>query len=79
MTHYYFATDGNWGDHTDLVVIDEDETDAHFFDSIESTTDSNRSAFAEWFKNNDHDKEANTDDEFGCDVCDKWEDGDLDD
>lgn len=78
MTHFYFAADGNWGDHTDLVVIDEDETDTHFFESIESTTDSNRSAFAEWFKYNDHDLVPNEDGEFGCDLCDKWEEGNLD-
>ncbi len=78
MTHFYFAQDGNWGDHTDLVVIDEDETDAHFFDSIELTTDNNRADFAEWFKNNDHSKAPNDKWRFGCDLCDNWKDGDLD-
>jgi hypothetical protein len=76
MSNYYFAEDGNWGDHTDLVVIDEDEVDAHFFDSAENTTDSERSRFAAWYKENDHEREEPEDDYgLGCAVCDKWERG----
>jgi hypothetical protein len=77
MPNFYFAEDGNWGDHTNLVVIDEDETNEHFWESIECTTDTERSKFAEWFKNNDHELQPNSNDEFGCDLCDKWELGDL--
>lgn len=73
MTNFYFAEDGNWGDHTDLVVIDEDEIDEHFWSSVEMTTDSERRAFAEWFKNNDHELQSNEDENFGCDLCDNWE------
>lgn len=77
MPNFYFAEDGNWGDHTNLVVIDEDEIDEHFWASIEYTTDSERSKFAEWFKNNEHDLQPNSNGEFGCDLCDKWELGNL--
>jgi len=79
MPNFYFAEDGNWGDHTNLVVIDEDETSEHFWESINNTTDNERSAFAGWFKNNDHDLESNFDGYFGCSICDKWELGDLED
>ena len=68
MAKLYFADDGNYGDATDLVVVDLDTLDEHLTDSVETyTTDNSRLAFVKWFMDNDH-KALETDYE-PCDLC----------
>lgn len=82
MSYFYFATDGNYGDADDLVVVEADDLDPHFLEVVDNgITDSERQPYAKWFQDNDHEPEP-TDYEHGissglCSVCDHWENGDL--
>jgi hypothetical protein len=77
MTDFYFADDGNWGDASGLIVIEEGSVENHFWEIVDNCHDNDRNSFAFWFKNNDHDPEETTE-QYGfsggvCAVCDNWE------
>ena len=51
MATFYFAEDGNWGDATDLILIDEDDykfTDA-MWDCISESGDNSRMEIVQHF------------------------------
>lgn len=52
MAIYYFASDGSWGDATDIILLDEDEyplTDDQW-DAVSNATDMERLGLVQQYK-----------------------------
>ena len=68
----YFASDGSWGDASDIVVIDTTELDGHFGEFIDELSDWEIPNFMRWYvENQTHDQIPN--DNTACRVCTRWD------
>jgi hypothetical protein len=69
MTKFYFAEDGNFGDADNILLVDDDNLDAHFWEGLDWSSDNDRLSFAKWFAGNDHETD-NAGDQTSCSLCD---------
>jgi gamma-glutamylcyclotransferase (GGCT)/AIG2-like uncharacterized protein YtfP len=74
----YFASEGSWGDASDIVVVDVTELDGHFTEVIDELHDYQLPDFMRWYvENQTHDQQRS--DYSACEVCACWESGTEDD
>jgi hypothetical protein len=69
MTKYYFAEDGNFGDANDILLVDDENLDVHFWEGLDWSADSDRLTFAKWFAGNNH-KTDSKGTQTSCSLCD---------
>jgi len=68
----YVAEDGNYGDSTGLVIVDNESLDEHFYNYLEYCSDWLRAGYAEWFSENDHDFMESEGLHAECIICEEW-------
>jgi hypothetical protein len=74
----YIAKDGNYGEAENLVIVNNESFDEHFYQYLEYCSDSIRSEFAKWFEANDHDfHEGDNSLPWECKVCEKYFEKDI--
>jgi hypothetical protein len=68
----YVAPDGNYGDSEDIVIVNNESFDEHFYGYLDNATDWLRPLYASWFEQNDHDFEQSEDLPWACAICEKY-------
>jgi hypothetical protein len=68
----YVAPDGNYGDSEDIVIVNNESFDEHFYGYLDNSTDWLRPLYASWFEQNDHDFEQSEDLPWACSICEKY-------
>lgn len=68
----YVAPDGNYGEAEDLVIVDNESFDEHFYGYLDTCSDWLRPSYAEWFADNDHDFLESESIQWECETCEDW-------
>jgi hypothetical protein len=77
MAKMFFATDGSYGDAEGIAIIETDELSDHFSDYAENISDYERTEWAEWFVDNNHDSQTPDDPYEECHYCENYGIGTL--